>query len=51
MREALTLSLQDFQGAIVWVSHDRSLLKENCNELFLLQEGKLVLFEGDVEAY
>jgi len=51
MREALTLSLQEFQGAIVLVSHDRSLLKENCNELFLLQEGKVELFDGDIEEY
>jgi len=51
MREALTMSLQDFQGAIVLVSHDRSLLKENCNELFLLQNGKVELFDGDIEEY
>jgi ATP-binding cassette, subfamily F, member 3 len=51
MREALSLALQDFGGALVLVSHDRSLLKRVVDELWLVDDGKVETFSGDLDAY
>ncbi len=51
MREALTLSLQTFEGAIMLISHDRQLIKENCNELLLVEGGTCALYPDDIEDY
>ena len=51
MRLALTLALQDFQGAVLVVSHDRHLLKSTTDEFLLVAEGRVVEFEGDLEDY
>jgi ATP-binding cassette subfamily F protein 3 len=51
MREALSLALQDFGGALVLVSHDRSLLKRVVDELWLVEDGKVTTFSGDLDAY
>jgi len=51
MREALTISLQTFEGAIVLISHDRQLIKENCNELLLVADGACKLYPDDIEEY
>ncbi|RRV16335.1 ATP-binding cassette domain-containing protein [Pseudomonas saudiphocaensis] len=51
MRLALTLALQDFEGAVVVVSHDRHLLKSTTDEFLLVAEGRVVEFEGDLEDY
>src|SRR3954468_12531875 len=51
MRHALTLGLQDYEGALVIVSHDRSLLRSTADELWLVDNGKVVEFEGDLEDY
>lgn len=51
MREALTLALQDFEGALVVVSHDRHLLKSTTNNFYLVDEGMVDEFNGDLEDY
>jgi ATP-binding cassette subfamily F protein 3 len=51
MRHALTLGLQDYEGALVLVSHDRSLLRATADELWLVEGGTVELFDGDLEDY
>ena len=51
MREALTLALQDFEGAMVVVSHDRHLLRTSADELMLVDRGRLSPFDGDLDDY
>ena len=51
MRQALTMALQGFAGAVVLVSHDRELIANVCDELYLVHDGKLHEFEGDVSDY
>ncbi|MDO5686265.1 MAG: ATP-binding cassette domain-containing protein [Neisseria sp.] len=51
MRHALTLALQSFQGALLVVSHDRSLLEAVCDGFLLIDQGCLNVFEGDLEDY
>ncbi|WP_028241459.1 ATP-binding cassette domain-containing protein [Stutzerimonas azotifigens] len=51
MRLALTLALQDFEGAVVVVSHDRHLLKSTTDEFLLVAEGRIDAFDGDLEDY
>jgi ATP-binding cassette, subfamily F, member 3 len=51
MREALSLALQDFGGALVLVSHDRSLLTRTVDELWYVHDGTVSTFDGDLEAY
>ncbi len=50
-REALTSALQEFQGAIVLVSHDRFLIEAVCDQLMLVHQGQLDLFDGDLDDY
>ncbi len=51
MREALVFALQDYEGALVVVSHDRHLLRSTCDELHLVDEGQAVPFDGDLDSY
>ena len=51
MRLALTLALQDFEGAVVVVSHDRHLLKSTTDQFLLVAEGRVREFDGDLEDY
>ncbi|CBL47174.1 probable ATP-binding component of ABC transporter [gamma proteobacterium HdN1] len=51
VRHALTLALQDYEGALVLVSHDRHLLRNVCDEYWLVAEGRAEPFAGDMEAY
>lgn len=51
MRHALTMALQDYQGGVVLVSHDRALLRASCDEFVLVADGQAVPFDGDLEAY
>src|SRR5690606_7918656 len=50
-REALTLALQAFEGAVVLVSHDRHLLETTVDELVLVAGGSVASFDGDLEDY
>jgi ATP-binding cassette subfamily F protein 3 len=51
MRHALSVALQDFPGAIVLVSHDRHLLTTTADELWLVRDGTVTLFDGDLADY
>ncbi|MBS1160548.1 MAG: transporter related protein [Proteobacteria bacterium] len=51
MREALTFALQDYEGGVVFVSHDRHLLRTCADELLLVADGKVTEFEGDLDDY
>lgn len=51
MRQALTEALIDFDGALVVVSHDRHLLRSTTDELYLVHDGKVEPFTGDLEDY
>jgi len=51
MREALALALQNFDGAILIVSHDRHLLKSTVDEYWLVDHGKVQSFDGDLDDY
>ncbi len=51
MRDALTLALEEYTGAVVVVSHDRSLIRAVADELWLVADGEAKLFDGDLEDY
>ncbi len=51
MREALTFAMQDFEGGMVFVSHDRHLLRTCADELLLVADGKAESFDGDLDDY
>ena len=51
MRHALTVALQDYEGALVIVSHDRHLLRTTTDQLFLVANQRVKLFEGDLDDY
>ncbi len=51
MRDALTLALEEYGGAMVLVSHDRSLIRATADELWLVVDGEAKLFDGDLEDY
>ena len=51
MRHALSMALQDYQGAIVVVSHDRHLLRSVTDQLVLVADGKAIPFDGDLDDY
>ena len=51
MRQALSVALQDYEGAIVLVSHDRHLLRTVCDRFFLVADGLLRAFDGDLDDY
>ena len=51
MRHALNLALQEYEGAIVVVSHDRHLLKTTTEVLLLVANGEVKEFDGDLDDY
>jgi len=51
MREALIMALQDYQGALVTVSHDRHMLRSVTDRLLLVADGKVEPFDGDLDDY
>ncbi|MCH7881215.1 MAG: ATP-binding cassette domain-containing protein [Proteobacteria bacterium] len=51
MRLALNQALQTFEGSVILVSHDRHLLRSVCDELWLIDDGKLQRFDDDIDAY
>lgn len=51
MREALMLALEEYSGSVVLVSHDRSLIRAVADELWLVADTQVRLFDGDLEDY
>ncbi|MWQ17287.1 ABC transporter ATP-binding protein [Glaesserella parasuis] len=51
MRQALTEALTQYEGSLVIVSHDRHLLRSTVNEFYLVHDGKVEEFNGDLEDY
>jgi len=51
MREALAEALQDYGGALIVVAHDRHLLRATTDVLWLVADGKVVPFDGDLDDY
>ena len=51
MREALAVALQAYDGALLLVSHDRHLLRECVDDLWLVANGTVTRFENDIDAY
>jgi ATP-binding cassette subfamily F protein 3 len=51
MRLALSTALQDYEGAMVIISHDRHLLRTVTDQFYLVNAGHLTQFEGDLDDY
>ena len=51
MRHALLMALQEFPGAVVVVSHDRTLLRGACDTFLLVAQGAVTPFDGDLDDY
>lgn len=51
MRQALVLALQEFSGAIILIAHDRYLLESCVDEFFLVANGQVSEFSGDIDDY
>jgi ATP-binding cassette subfamily F protein 3 len=51
MRHALTLAMQEYEGAMIIVSHDRHLLRTVSDQLLLVDAGKVTAFDGTLEDY
>ena len=50
-REALSMALNEFEGTVMLVSHDRALLREVCDEFWLVAKGCVSNFDGDLDDY
>ena len=50
-REALSIALNEFEGTVMLVSHDRALLREVCDEFWLVTRGGVSTFDGDLDDY
>ena len=50
-REALSIALNEFEGTVMLVSHDRALLREVCDEFWLVTRGGVGPFDGDLDDY
>ena len=50
-REALSVALNEFEGTVMLVSHDRALLREVCDEFWLVTKGAIEPFDGDLDDY
>jgi ATP-binding cassette subfamily F protein 3 len=50
-REALSMALNEYEGTVMLVSHDRALLREVCDEFWLVTGGEVRPFDGDLDDY
>ncbi|MBP8214463.1 MAG: ATP-binding cassette domain-containing protein [Propionivibrio sp.] len=50
-REALSVALNEFEGTVMLVSHDRSLLRSVCDEFWMVSRGGVEPFDGDLDDY
>ena len=51
MRLALNQALQGFEGSVILVSHDRHLLRTVCDDLWLVDDGKVEVFDDGIDDY
>ena len=51
MRSAIELALQNYEGALILISHDRHMLKTTVDDFFLVYQHKLQPFNGDLDDY
>ena len=51
MREQLAISLQDFEGAVILVSHDKFLLQSVVEDFYLIEDNRLQDFKGSLDDY
>jgi ATP-binding cassette subfamily F protein 3 len=51
MRQALAMALQEYEGAVVLVSHDRHLLRTVADEFQVVHDGRAAAFDGDLDDY
>lgn len=51
MRQALAFALQEYEGALIMISHDRHLLRNCVNAFWLVEDGRLREYDGDLEDY
>jgi ATP-binding cassette subfamily F protein 3 len=51
MRQALSVALQEYEGAVVLVSHDRHMLRTVADEFYVVHQGRAKPFDGDLEDY
>ncbi len=50
-REALSMALNEFEGTVMLVSHDRALLRAVCDEFWMVSKGGVTPFDGDLDDY
>jgi ATP-binding cassette subfamily F protein 3 len=50
-REALSMALNEFEGTVMLVSHDRALLRAVCDEFWMVSRGGVSPFDGDLDDY
>ena len=50
-REALSMALNEFEGTVMLVSHDRALLRAVCDEFWMVSRGGIEPFDGDLDDY
>lgn len=51
MRQALSMSLQNYEGALVIIAHDRHLIRSVCDELYIVHEGQCTPYKDDLDTY
>ncbi len=50
-REALVRAIADYEGAVILISHDRHLIEASCDRLWLVDQGNVTPYDGDMDAY
>ncbi|MGL4395678.1 MAG: ABC-F family ATP-binding cassette domain-containing protein [Hyphomicrobium sp.] len=50
-REALVHALMDFDGAVILISHDRHLVEASADRLWIVRDGAVTPYEGDMDTY
>jgi ATP-binding cassette subfamily F protein 3 len=50
-REALIMAINDYEGAVVLISHDRHIIETSVDRLWLVKDGTVSVFDGDMDDY
>ncbi|MEI7599802.1 MAG: ABC-F family ATP-binding cassette domain-containing protein [Aestuariivirga sp.] len=50
-REALIMAINDYEGAVILISHDRHIIETCVDELWLVNDGTVTRFDGDMDDY